>query len=214
LTSRSGQCGGKGWSGATTCVTGWTCTVSNEYYSQCLPGAATTSTRPITTSSTTTRSTSSTTTRPVSTSSGTTSAPSSTTTGGTTPAPNGNPYTGRSVYVSPYYAAEVEAAAATITDASLKAKYAKIQNTPTFIWFDVAAKVPDLKTYVADAKSKNQILQIVVYDLPERDCAALSSNGELTIANGGVAKYKQYIDDIAAAIKGKQTSCKFSLPMF
>ncbi|KAJ3570368.1 hypothetical protein NP233_g4451 [Leucocoprinus birnbaumii] len=35
-----GQCGGQGWSGATTCVAGYTCTVSNPYYSQCLPGTA------------------------------------------------------------------------------------------------------------------------------------------------------------------------------
>jgi len=37
-----GQCGGQGWTGATVCPSGWTCTVSNPYYSQCLPGAATT----------------------------------------------------------------------------------------------------------------------------------------------------------------------------
>jgi len=36
-----GQCGGQGWSGATTCTAGWTCTYSNPYYSQCLPGANT-----------------------------------------------------------------------------------------------------------------------------------------------------------------------------
>ena len=35
-----GQCGGKGWTGATTCASGSTCTVSNAYYSQCLPAAA------------------------------------------------------------------------------------------------------------------------------------------------------------------------------
>ncbi|KAG8790989.1 hypothetical protein FRC12_010425 [Ceratobasidium sp. 428] len=34
------QCGGKGWTGATTCVSGYVCKVSNEYYSQCLPGTA------------------------------------------------------------------------------------------------------------------------------------------------------------------------------
>ncbi|OQO09719.1 hypothetical protein B0A48_05122 [Cryoendolithus antarcticus] len=33
------QCGGQGWSGATTCVSGYTCTYSNPYYSQCLPGS-------------------------------------------------------------------------------------------------------------------------------------------------------------------------------
>jgi len=36
----------------------------------------------------------------------------------------------------------------------------------------------------------------VVYDLPDRDCAALASNGEYSIANGGVANYKAYIDAI------------------
>ena len=34
-----GQCGGIGWTGATTCVAGTVCTVINSYYSQCLPGS-------------------------------------------------------------------------------------------------------------------------------------------------------------------------------
>ncbi|EIW58084.1 uncharacterized protein TRAVEDRAFT_29696 [Trametes versicolor FP-101664 SS1] len=36
-----GQCGGTGWTGATTCVSGTVCTVINPYYSQCLAGTAT-----------------------------------------------------------------------------------------------------------------------------------------------------------------------------
>jgi cellulose 1,4-beta-cellobiosidase len=40
----------------------------------------------------------------------------------------------------------------------------------------------------------------VVYDLPDRDCAAAASNGEYSIANGGVALYKQYIDAIKALV--------------
>ncbi|KAJ3557942.1 hypothetical protein NM688_g1203 [Phlebia brevispora] len=35
-----GQCGGIGWTGATTCVAGTVCTVLNPYYSQCLPPTA------------------------------------------------------------------------------------------------------------------------------------------------------------------------------
>ena len=31
-----GQCGGIGYSGSTTCVSGSTCFVQNKYYSQCL----------------------------------------------------------------------------------------------------------------------------------------------------------------------------------
>ncbi|KAK8017390.1 cellulase [Apiospora rasikravindrae] len=34
------QCGGNGWAGESTCVDGYTCTFSNDWYSQCLPGAA------------------------------------------------------------------------------------------------------------------------------------------------------------------------------
>ncbi|KAI0542082.1 glycoside hydrolase family 5 protein [Xylaria digitata] len=38
------QCGGVNWSGETACVSGYACTVSNQYYSQCLPGTAATTT--------------------------------------------------------------------------------------------------------------------------------------------------------------------------
>jgi cellulose 1,4-beta-cellobiosidase len=71
---------------------------------------------------------------------------------------------------------------------------------------DVRAKVPTISTFAKDVQAKNAaganlVLPLVVYDLPERDCAAYSSNGELSLANNGAALYKQYIDDIAAQIK-------------
>lgn len=44
------------------------------------------------------------------------------------------------------------------------------------------------------------IVQIVIYDLPNRDCAAKASNGEFTIANNGVANYEGYINQISAAV--------------
>lgn len=44
-----GQCGGQGWTGATTCVSGYTCKATNEWYSQCVPG-----TGPVPSSTTTT----------------------------------------------------------------------------------------------------------------------------------------------------------------
>ncbi|KAJ7287579.1 glycoside hydrolase superfamily [Mycena rebaudengoi] len=52
-----GQCGGQNWTGETTCTSGWTCTFSNPFYSQCLQGAVTTTTTSRTTSVTTTIST-------------------------------------------------------------------------------------------------------------------------------------------------------------
>lgn len=74
---------------------------------------------------------------------------------------------------------------------------------------DSVSKIPDLTTYLSDAsalgKTTNtkQLLQIVIYDLPDRDCAAKASNGEFSIANNGAANYKGYIDQIVAAIASK-----------
>nr|ADN88317.1 cellobiohydrolase II [Neolentinus lepideus] len=196
-----GQCGGTGWTGATTCASGSTCVFSNPYYSQCLPGAApttTTTTSPQPTTTTTTTTTNSGGGNPTT----TTSAPGSTSTPDA-----GNPFVGYTLYLSPYYAAEVQAAAGNITDATQKAKAASIANIPTFTWFDVIAKTSQLGTYLADASAKQKssgqkyIVQIVVYDLPDRDCAAAASNGEFSIANNGLANYETYIDQLAAQIQ-------------
>ncbi|TFK38683.1 cellobiohydrolase II-I [Crucibulum laeve] len=191
-----GQCGGIGWSGDTSCVSGASCQKLNDYYSQCLPGAATSTNAP-TTSAPPTSST------PTSgTPTGTGSAP----TGTSTPAA-GNPFEGYTIYLTPYYAAEVQAAADAITDSTQKAKALSVANIPTFTWFDVIAKAPTLGEYLADADAKAKasgekyLVQIVVYDLPDRDCAALASNGEFSIANNGLANYKGYIDALAAQIK-------------
>ncbi|KAI0696514.1 hypothetical protein BC835DRAFT_1271800, partial [Cytidiella melzeri] len=40
------QCGGQGWTGATTCPSGWVCTFSSQYYSQCLQGTASSASSP------------------------------------------------------------------------------------------------------------------------------------------------------------------------
>jgi endoglucanase len=46
------QCGGIGYSGGTTCQSGWTCVVQNAYYSQCLQSTG--GSNPTTTTTTTT----------------------------------------------------------------------------------------------------------------------------------------------------------------
>ncbi|PBK78663.1 cellobiohydrolase II-I [Armillaria solidipes] len=190
-----GQCGGIGWSGATTCVSGATCTVLNDYYSQCLPGSAASTTVVTSISSSTASATS--------TSSGAASSPSSP----SSPPIAGNPFEGYEIYLSPYYAAEVTAAAQVMTSSTMASKALEIAQVPTFTWFDAVAKVPDLGTYLADAQSlqtssgKNYLVQIVVYDLPDRDCAALASNGEFSIADDGLSKYENYIDQLVAQIE-------------
>ncbi|HYF65212.1 MAG TPA: glycoside hydrolase family 6 protein, partial [Herpetosiphonaceae bacterium] len=51
------------------------------------------------------------------------------------------------------------------------------------------------------SSGKQIVFTVVIYDLPNRDCAALASNGELQIAQNGLARYKaEYIDPIAAIL--------------
>ncbi|KAH1496016.1 hypothetical protein LV164_002303 [Aspergillus fumigatus] len=191
-----GQCGGQGWSGPTSCVAGAACSTLNPYYAQCIPGATATSTTLTTTAAATT--TSQTTTKP-------------TTTGPTTSAPtvtaSGNPFSGYQLYANPYYSSEVHTLAMPSLPSSLQPKASAVAEVPSFVWLDVAAKVPTMGTYLADIQAKNKaganppIAGIfVVYDLPDRDCAALASNGEYSIANNGVANYKAYIDAIRAQL--------------
>jgi len=114
----------------------------------------------------------------------------------------GNPWSGATTFLVPEYVAEVQAAVANITDSSLAAKAAILEQTPVFFWMDVAAKVPTLAQYLASASAAGgtQVVQAVIYDLPDRDCAAESSAGEFTIADNGAALYKEYIGNISAAV--------------
>ncbi|KAJ3055937.1 hypothetical protein HK097_008646 [Rhizophlyctis rosea] len=91
------QCGGRGWSGGTTCVSGYTCTFSNDYYSQCIPGSnpQPTTTRPQTTIRPTTTTRPQTTTTRSTASRTTTTTVTRTTSGG--PAPTGTGYLIRAV---------------------------------------------------------------------------------------------------------------------
>lgn len=73
------------------------------------------------------------------------------------------------------------------------------------------ARIPE---FVADAKAQggNQVIPLVVYDLPDRDCSAYASNGELSIASGGAEKYKEYIAAIKKELQAA-SSTKFVLVM-
>jgi cellulose 1,4-beta-cellobiosidase len=79
----------------------------------------------------------------------------------------------------------------------------------TFLWLDSIDAVNGTNGYthslaghldLALAQGANAV-SIVIYDLPNRDCSALASNGELLIASGGTARYRaEYIDVIYSVI--------------
>ncbi|KAI0814722.1 1, 4-beta cellobiohydrolase [Xylaria sp. FL0064] len=187
-----GQCGGIGWSGATCCASGSSCVAVNDYYSQCLAGASTTSAT--TTKATTTSATKTTT-------SGASTTKATTTVTGTAAA-SGNPFSGVTMWANNFYASEVSAYAVP----TLGAGAAAVAKVPSFMWLDTLSKVSLMESTMADIKTANaggakNAGIFVVYDLPDRDCAAAASNGEYSIADGGVDKYKAYIDAIVAVLK-------------
>jgi cellulose 1,4-beta-cellobiosidase len=80
---------------------------------------------------------------------------------------------------------------------TLAQQMAVVGNTPTFVWMDHIGAIyggaagggrMSLAQHIAAAATQANgapiVVQLVIYDLPDRDCAALASNGELSIAGG------------------------------
>jgi cellulose 1,4-beta-cellobiosidase len=110
-----------------------------------------------------------------------------------------NPYSGKTVYVQQAYVAEVQTSInAHPSQAALLKKY---QNVPVFYWIDSMKRIQNLTTVMDGALAQAQqsgqkvVVQIIIYDVPDRDCAALASNGEIVCADSactaGINTYKQ-----------------------
>jgi cellulose 1,4-beta-cellobiosidase len=132
---------------------------------------------------------------------------------GSTTAPSHvvNPFTGSTWYVNPNYTSEVATSAAGASG-TLAAQMTLVGQQSTGVWLDHIGAIyggtansnrmslqQQLATAVTDESGSTPIVvPLVIYDLPNRDCAALASNGELTVANNGLQYYEQdYIDPIA-----------------
>ena len=84
---------------------------------------------------------------------------------------------------------------------------AKIAGEPTAVWMDRIAAVTQaeggLAWHLDQAVANNKkLFMFVFYDLPNRDCAALASNGELKISENGFQRYKdEYTAPIIEILK-------------
>ncbi|WP_149549188.1 glycoside hydrolase family 6 protein [Streptomyces marokkonensis] len=121
----------------------------------------------------------------------------------TDPPPPGNrldnPYDGAQVYVNPEWSA----------NAAAEPGGDRIANQPTGVWLDRIAAINGaggkmgLRDHLDEALeqkgSGELVVQLVIYNLPGRDCAALASNGELGPTE--IDTYKtDYIDPIKAIL--------------
>jgi cellulose 1,4-beta-cellobiosidase len=122
-----------------------------------------------------------------------------TTGGGTGPTHVDNPYVGSKGYVNPDWSSK----------AAAEAGGSRVANNSTAIWIDRVAAIAGangamgvrahLDAALAQMSAGTPVtVEFVIYDLPNRDCAALASNGEFKVSENGLARYKsEYIDVIA-----------------
>jgi cellulose 1,4-beta-cellobiosidase len=118
--------------------------------------------------------------------------------------PDVNPFKGARFYVDPEFVRMVEDVA-TKTPAEAK-RLRKLTKFPTAVWLETVetAKLaaPTMEAAAKQgASGKGPVVPVfVVYDLPNRDCAAEGSRGEFEVDKGGEARYQtEFIDVIAAA---------------
>ncbi|MCM1975623.1 glycoside hydrolase family 6 protein [Streptomyces sp. G1] len=107
-----------------------------------------------------------------------------------------NPYSGANVYVNPEWSA----------NAAAEPGGERIADQPTGVWLDRTAAINGaggrmgLREHLDEALAQKGdgelVIQLVIYNLPGRDCSALASNGELGPTE--IDRYKsEYIDPIA-----------------
>ncbi|XVQ84169.1 glycoside hydrolase family 6 protein [Microbispora siamensis] len=115
-----------------------------------------------------------------------------------------NPYDGADGYVNPDWS----------KSAAAEPGGSRVSKISTGVWLDRIAAISSgsagnnsmgLRDHLDEAVkqdaangSKPLTVEVVIYNLPNRDCSALASNGELKISENGLARYKtEYIDPIA-----------------
>ncbi|KAF2452792.1 endoglucanase-6B [Lineolata rhizophorae] len=125
----------------------------------------------------------------------------------------GNPFEGRKLFANPAWATKLEEtyeAFEAAGDETNAAKVRTIQDIGTFVWVSDIAGLDNIDEAVSAARAAKAetgddlIVGLVLYNLPDRDCSAGESAGELSSAEDGMERYKAefvdvYADKLAAA---------------
>ncbi|TQV68047.1 PKD domain-containing protein [Exilibacterium tricleocarpae] len=114
---------------------------------------------------------------------------------GDTPVRVDNPFRDVDYYIDPLWSAR----------AAAEPGGAAIAQYNTAVWMDRIGAITDgigLRGHLDEALSQNAgMFMFVVYDLPNRDCAALASSGELRISENGFQRYQdEYIASIVEVV--------------
>jgi cellulose 1,4-beta-cellobiosidase len=114
-----------------------------------------------------------------------------------------NPFKGVRFFLNPDHIEHVEGTANAHPDLAWQIR--KVEQFPTAIWMDTIGEVSKLPRFLDEAKKQQDasgqptLSVYVLCNLPNRDCSANASAGELLVEANGVARYqKEFIDPIAA----------------
>jgi cellulose 1,4-beta-cellobiosidase len=124
----------------------------------------------------------------------------------TPPAPAQNPFAGAKLYGDPEFAKMVARVPAPAPEDAARLK--KLATFPVAFWLE-SLETAKLAGPALDELARHEaagggpaVPLFVVYNLPNRDCAAAGSRGELSVEKNGEALYQhQFIDVIAAAFR-------------
>jgi cellulose 1,4-beta-cellobiosidase len=134
-----------------------------------------------------------------------------------------NPFANREFYVNPANQQEYDSSIATATG-DVKTTLQAMRDVPSAYWIDVKEKIKGNTTHslegiLQDAASKSppQLVTVIWYDLPNRDCDAKASNGQICCTKNsdgtcdydttgdcaeGLQEYtSEYVDPFVAVLK-------------
>ncbi|CRK15186.1 hypothetical protein BN1723_010562 [Verticillium longisporum] len=123
-----------------------------------------------------------------------------------------NPFEGRQLFVNQNYTAKLEETREAFLAAGDDVNAGKVQyvqeSVGTFVWISNIASLGDIDGAIESARAvqqetgEEQIVGLVLYNLPDRDCSAGESAGELSLAENGLARYRtEYVDQFAARVQ-------------
>jgi cellulose 1,4-beta-cellobiosidase len=124
-----------------------------------------------------------------------------------------SPFEGKKLFANPAWGAKLETAYDAFVakdDAVNAAKVRTVQKTGTFVWVSDRASLKNIDDAIVAARAEQeatgeeQIVGLVLYNLPDRDCSAGESAGELSSDKNGLELYKNefikpYAEKVAAA---------------
>jgi cellulose 1,4-beta-cellobiosidase len=152
----------------------------------------------------------------------------------------GSPFAGQALYVNPSFQADIDSSIATAAAGAEKSNLETMRDVASAFWLDFKYKVTpgndsteSASGILKDASTASPVpmVTLIVYDLPNRDCHAKASNGEICCGatnpdgtcnyvdaassgpcDDGIADYKKnYIDPLAVSVKEYCSSVPMAL---